>query len=88
VTVLGEMFLIMFLLMIEILEEYTELIVYSADNSNNASGEIPTDLEPIPEEEPRNIAYWLFPIFLIFCLWLFAMIYNLRNKNDEDDLTS
>jgi hypothetical protein len=76
------------LLMIEILEEYTEPIVYPADNSNNASGEIPTDLEPIPEEEPRNIAYWLFPIFLIFCLWLFAMIYNLRNKNDEDDLTS
>jgi hypothetical protein len=88
VTVSGEMSPITFLLMIEILEEYTEPIVYPADNSNNASGEIPTDLEPIPEEEPRNIAYWLFPIFLIFCLWLFAMIYNLRNKNDEDDITS
>jgi hypothetical protein len=88
VTVSGEMSPITFLLMIEILEEYTEPIVYPADNSNNASGEIPTDLEPIPEEESRNIEYWLFPIFLIFCLWLFAMIYNLRNKNDDDDLTS
>ena len=73
--------------MIEILEEYAEPIVYPAD-ANNASGEIPTDLEPIPEEEPRNTAFWLFPIFLIFCLWLFAMIYNLRNKNDDDEPNS
>jgi hypothetical protein len=88
VTVSGEMTPITFLLMIEILEEYVEPTIYPADSTNNASGEIPTDLEPIPEEEPENIEYWLFPIFLIFCLWLFAMIYNLRNKDDDDELAS
>ena len=88
VTVSGEMVPTTFLLMIEILEEYVEPIIEPMNNTDNSSSEIPTDLEPVPEEEPRNIEYWLFPIFLIFCLWLFAMIYNLRNKNDEDELTS
>ena len=88
VTVSGEMVPTTFLLMIEILEEYVEPIIEPMNNTDNSSSEIPTDLEPVPEEEPRNIEYWLFPIFLIFCLWLFAMIYNLRNKNDDDELTS
>ena len=88
VTVSGEMVPTTFLLMIEILEEYVEPIIEPMNNSDNSSSEIPTDLEPVPEDEPSNIAYWLCPIFLIFCLWLFAMIYNLRNKDDEVELTS
>ena len=88
VTVSGEMVPTTFLLMIEILEEYVEPIIEPMNNSDNSSSEIPTDLEPVPEDEPSSIAYWLCPIFLIFCLWLFAMIYNLRNKDDEVELTS
>ena len=88
VTVSGEMVPVTFLLMIEILEQYSEPIIVPSNNSNNSSTEVPTDLEPVPEEEPSNIAYWLCPIFLIFCLWLFAMLYNLRKKDDDVELSS
>ncbi|MDP6333950.1 MAG: putative Ig domain-containing protein, partial [Candidatus Poseidoniaceae archaeon] len=87
VTVSGEMVPATFFLMIEILEEYVEPTIQPMNNTNNSSTEIPTDLEPTPEPEPSNIAYWLCPIFLIFCLWLFAMIYNLRNKEDDVELS-
>jgi hypothetical protein len=88
VTVSGEMVPTIFLLKIEILEQYVEPSIEPMNNTNNSSTEIPTDLEPTPEPEPSNIAYWLCPIFLIFCLWLFAMIYNLRNKDDDVELNS
>ena len=88
VTVSGEMVPITFILMIEILEQYVEPSIEPLNNSNNSITEIPTALEPIPDEEPENIAYWLCPIFLILCLWLFAMVYNLRNKDDDVELTS
>jgi hypothetical protein len=84
VTVSGEMLPITFLLKIEILEEYVEPIIEPANNSSNSSTDIPTALIPEPEEEPEDIAYWLFPILLIVCLWLLAMIYNLRNKDDDE----
>ena len=74
--------------MIEILEQYVEPSIEPLNNSNNSMTEIPTALEPILDEEPKNIAYWLCPIFLILCLWLFAMVYNLRNKDDDVELTS
>ena len=88
VTVSGEMVPITFILMIEILEQYVEPSIEPLNNSNNSMTEIPTALEPILDEEPKNIAYWLCPIFLIICLWLFAMVYNLRNKDDDVELTS
>jgi hypothetical protein len=84
VTVSGEMLPITFLLKIEILEEYVEPIIEPANNSSNSSTDIPTALIPEPEEEPEDIAYWLFPILLIVCLWLLVMIYNLRNKDDDE----
>jgi hypothetical protein len=88
VTVSGEMVPATFFLMIEILEQYVEPTIVPMNNSNNSSAEIPTALEPVPEEEPSNIAYWLCPVFLIICLWLFAMLYNLRKKDDDVELTS
>jgi hypothetical protein len=87
VTVSGEMLPATFFLMIEILEEYVEPTIEPMNNTNNSTTDIPTDLEPVPDDEPSNIAYWLCPIFLIFCLWLFAMIYNLRNKEDDVELS-
>ena len=86
VTISGEMVPTTLFLMIEILDEYIEPIIEPANNLNNYSSEIPTDLEPIPDEEPDEILYWLFPLLIILCLWLFAMIYNLKNRDDESDL--
>ena len=39
-----------------------------------------------PEPEEENIAFWLCPLILIISLWLTAMLYNAKKKNDDVEI--
>jgi len=85
VTVSGEMVPITFILSIEIQSKYIETSVQPVNNSN-ISNEIPSDLEPEPDLEPEDFKYWLLPILLILALWLLAILYNAKNKDEDTEL--
>ena len=63
---------------------YVDPTIEDIRNQTALEEEPPETIFPEPEEE--NIAYWLCPLILIIVLWLTAMIYNARNKNDEVEI--
>ena len=84
VTVTGDLVPYTFIVMIEILSAYVDPTIEDIRNQTALEEEPPETIFPEPEEE--NIAYWLCPLILIIVLWLTAMIYNARNKNDEVEI--
>ena len=73
-----------FELMIEVREAYVEPVIEDQRNETQLQAEPPETEFPEPEEE--NIAYWLCPLILIISLWLTAMLYNAKNKNDDVEI--
>ena len=85
VTVTGDLVPYTFIVMIEILDTYVEPVIEDQRNQTQIEAEPPETVFPEPEEE--NIAYWLCPLLLIILLWLTAMLYNAKNKNDDVEIT-
>ncbi len=84
VTVTGDLVPYTFIVMIEILDTYVEPVIEDQRNETQIEAEPPETIFPEPEEE--NIAYWLCPLLLIIFLWLTAMLYNARNRNDDVEI--
>ncbi|MED5308041.1 MAG: hypothetical protein VYA95_01710, partial [Candidatus Thermoplasmatota archaeon] len=84
VTVTGDLVPYTFIVMIEILDTYVEPVIEDQRNQTQIEAEPPETIFPEPEEE--NIAYWLCPLLLIILLWLTAMLYNAKNKNDDVEI--
>ena len=84
VTVTGDLVPYTFIVMIEILDTYVEPVIEDQRNQTQIEAEPPETVFPEPEEE--NIAYWLCPLLLIILLWLTAMLYNAKNKNDDVEI--
>ena len=85
VTVTGDLVPFTFVVMIEVREAYVEPIIEDQRNETQIAAQPPETEFPEPEEE--KIAYWLCPLLLIILLWLTAMLYNARNKNDDVVIT-
>ena len=85
VTVTGDLVPFTFVVMIEVREAYVEPIIEDQRNETQMAAQPPETEFPEPEEE--KIAYWLCPLLLIILLWLTAMLYNARNKNDDVAIT-
>jgi len=84
VTVTGDLVPYTFIVMIEILDTYVEPVIEDQRNETQIEAEPPETIFPEPEEE--NIAYWLCPLLLIIFLWLTAMLYNAKNRNDDVEI--
>ena len=86
ITVTGELVPFTISVMIEILAVADGLVIEDQRNASEVNAAPPETVFPEPEEE--NIAYWLCPLALIILLWLTAMLYNAKKKNDDVDITS
>ena len=81
VTVTGDMVPFTIVVMIEIMGDKVNMTI--PDNRNQTALEQGPPETIFPEPEEEEIAYWLFPLFLIILLWLTAMIYNARKVDDD-----
>ena len=83
VTVTGDMVPFTIVVMIEIMGDKVNMTI--PDNRNQTALEQGPPETIFPEPEEEEIAYWLFPLFLIILLWLTAMIYNARKVDDDGE---
>ena len=84
ITVRGELVPFTIAVMIEILAVENEFVIEDQRNASQVNAPPPETIFPEPEEE--NIAYWLCPLLLIIFLWLTAMLYNAKNRNDDVEI--
>ena len=84
ITVRGELVPFTIAVMIEILAVENEFVIEDRRNASQVNAPPPETIFPEPEEE--NIAYWLCPLLLIIFLWLTAMLYNAKNRNDDVEI--
>ena len=82
ITVTGDLVPFTVTVMIEILPERSELVIEDQRNMSKLTENPPETV--FPEPEPREIAYWLFPLALIILVWLVVMLYNLKNKPEDN----
>ena len=81
ITVLGDLVPITVVVMIEIKDVYEDPVIEDQRNETQLEQEPPETTFPEPEED--KVAYWICPLLLIILLFLTAMLYNARNKNDD-----
>ena len=84
ITVRGELVPFTIAVMIEILAVENEMVIEDQRNASQVNAPPPETIFPEPEE--KNIAYWLCPLLLIIFLWLTAMLYNAKNRNDDVEI--
>ena len=81
ITVIGDLVPITVVVMIEIKDIYSDPVIEDQRNETQLEQEPPETTFPEPEED--QVAYWICPLLLIILLFLTAMLYNARNKNDD-----
>ena len=81
ITVIGDLVPITVVVMIEIKDIYSDPVIEDQRNETQLEQEPPETTFPEPEED--QVAYWICPLLLILLLFLTAMLYNARNKNDD-----
>ena len=67
--------------MVRLIVANEEPVIEDQRNETQLEQEPPETTFPEPEED--KVAYWICPLLLIILLFLTAMLYNARNKNDD-----